>query len=96
MLIASDIHDLNERLRKSAVRWEQISLPFPDLAERAAFVRRLVEVPDNEVQLAAGVTYEDIARLTTGLRYIDLEDIVLRASFHHQDLSRDLVNARKD
>jgi transitional endoplasmic reticulum ATPase len=96
VLIASDIHDLNERLRKSAVRWEQIQLPFPDLAERSAFVRRVVEVQENEVKLAPGVTYDDIARLTTGLRYIDLEDIVLRASFHHQDLSRDLVKARKD
>lgn len=96
VLIASDIHDLNERLRKSAVRWEQIQLPFPDLAERAAFVRRVVEIQENEVKLATGVSYEDIGRLTTGLRYIDLEDIVLRASFHRQDLSRGLVKTRKD
>src|SRR6266487_2752898 len=97
ILIASDVHDLNERLRKSSVRWEQIPLPFTDLSERTTFVQRLMgDQQENEVKLAAGLTFEEIARLTTGLRYIDLEDIVLRASFHQQDLSRDLVKQRKD
>ena len=39
---------------------------------------------------------EDLARLTTGLRFIDLEDISLRASFHHQPISRTMVKQRKD
>jgi len=96
VMIASDLHDLNERLRKSGARWEQIDVPFPSFEERAAFAKTLIENPENEVRLADGITYEDIARLTTGLRYIDLEDIVLRASFQQQPVSRPLVKARKD
>src|SRR6266536_4500758 len=94
ILIASDIHDLNERLRKSGARWEQVHIPFPTFEERRDFVRHLIT--SDGVKLADGLSYEDIARLTTGLRYIDLEDIVLRASFHEQDVTRELVKARKD
>ena len=96
VMIASDLHDLNERLRKSGARWEQIDVPFPSFEERAAFAKTLIENPENEVRLADGITYDDVARLTTGLRYIDLEDIVLRASFQQQPVSRPLVKARKD
>jgi SpoVK/Ycf46/Vps4 family AAA+-type ATPase len=96
IIIASDLHDLNERLRKSGARWEQVYIPFPSFEERASFARTLIEDPENHVSLAEGVTYEDIARLTTGLRYIDLEDIMLRASFNEQAISRELVKQRKD
>jgi transitional endoplasmic reticulum ATPase len=96
VMIASDLHDLNEHLRKSGARWEQVHIPFPSFEERARFVRMLIENPENQVSLADGMAYEDVARLTTGLRYIDLEDIVLRASFHQQAISRDLVKQRKD
>ena len=97
ILIANELHDLNERLRKSAARWEQVNIPFPTFEERACFLRRLLEEDQaSEVKLAEGISYEEMARLTTGLRYIDLEDIVLRASFHSQDITRELVKARKD
>jgi SpoVK/Ycf46/Vps4 family AAA+-type ATPase len=98
VLIASDLHDVNERLRKSGARWEQIALPFPSFDERVGFLRQLLSEQSQEppVHLAEGTSYEELARLTTGLRFIDLEDIVLRASFHGQDLSRVLVKQRKD
>lgn len=96
ILITNELHDLNERLRKSAARWEQVTLPFPTFEERVRFLHSLIEDDQSAVTLAEGLTYEDIARLTTGLRYIDLEDIVLRASFHQQDITRNLVKARKD
>lgn len=94
ILIVNELHDLNERLRKSGVRWEHIHIPFPTFEERRDFVRQLIEA--DGVKLADGLSYEDIAHLTTGLRYIDLEDIVLRASFHQQDITRELVKQRKD
>ena len=96
VMIASDLHDLNERLRKSGARWEQIEIPFPSFEERATFAKTLIENPENDVHLADGITFDDVARLTTGLRYIDIEDIVLRASFQQQPVSRPLVKARKD
>jgi len=94
-MIAAELTELNERLRRSGVRWEQIEIPFPSQAERVAFVQQLVrDTPD--VAMAEGYTYDDFARMTTGLRFIDLEDIVLRASFHQEPVSRALVKHRKD
>ncbi len=94
ILIANELHDLNERLRKSAARWEQVHLPFPTFEERRDFVRSLLA--SDSVMLADGLSVEEVARLTTGLRFIDLEDIVLRASFHHADITRSRVKQRKD
>ena len=94
ILIANDLHDLNERLRKSAVRYEQIEIPLPTFEERRDFARSLIE--SDSVKMASSFTYEDMARMTTGLRFIDIEDIVLRASFHQTDVSRHLTRARKD
>jgi transitional endoplasmic reticulum ATPase len=97
ILVCNELHDLNERLRKSGVRWEQVTIPFPTFEERRDFLRSLLEEDQaQEVKLAPGVSYEDVARMTTGLRSIDLEDIVLRASFHGQDITRALVKQRKD
>jgi transitional endoplasmic reticulum ATPase len=96
IMITSDLHDMHERLRRSGARWEQIEIPFPSFEERTAFIRSQLEDPENDVRLADGVSYEDVARLTTGLRYIDLEDIVLRASYQQLPISVPLVKARKD
>jgi transitional endoplasmic reticulum ATPase len=51
---------------------------------------------DPEMCLAEGLTAQEMARLCTGLRYIDLEDILLRASFQHQAVDRALIKQRKD
>jgi len=94
ILITNDLRDVNERLRKSAARWEQVYIPFPTFDERKDFAHKVVE--SNEVKLAADFTYDESARMTTGLRLIDVEDIVLRACFHETDVTRSLVKARKD
>ncbi len=94
-LLAAELNELNERLRRSGVRWEQIEIPFPETRERIAFIRQLVS-ENAEVSMAEGYSDADFARMTTGLRFIDLEDIVLRASFHQEPVSRSLVKSRKD
>ena len=95
VLIANELHDLNERLRRSSARWEHIEVPFPTLEERAAFIDSLV-AGDPEMRLAEGLSAQEMARLCTGLRYIDLEDILLRASFQQQAVDRALIKQRKD
>ena len=95
VLIANELHDLNERLRRSSARWEHIEVPFPDLSERRAFIESLV-AGDTDMRLAESLTAQEMARLTTGLRYIDLEDILLRASFQGQPVDRALIKQRKD
>jgi transitional endoplasmic reticulum ATPase len=97
VMVATDIGDVNERLRRSGARWEQIEIPFPTFAERVSFARFLVEQSSEiEVSIAPDFAYEDFARLTTGLRFIDIEDVVLRASFEGVPISRTVVKARKD
>jgi SpoVK/Ycf46/Vps4 family AAA+-type ATPase len=95
VLIAGDLHDLNERLRRSSARWEHIEVPFPDLSERQAFIESLL-ASDTDMRLAENLSAQEMARLTTGLRYIDLEDILLRASFQQQAVDRALIKQRKD
>lgn len=94
--ITNDLHDVNERLRKPSARLEPIQIPFPTLEERASFVKRLLADTNLQVKLAPDTEMLAIARLTTGLRYIDLEDVVLRANFQGQPLSLALVKERKD
>lgn len=96
VLIASALHDVNERLRRSGARWEQLEIPFPHLEERRVFVEALIGDPENQVAFSADFSTEEFARLTTGLRYIDIEDIVLRASYSGQPVTAALVKARKD
>ncbi len=95
ILIANELHDLNERLRRSSARWEHIEVPFPVLEERQAFIESLL-ASDPDMRLAESLTAQEMARLTTGLRYIDLEDILLRASFQRQAVDRALIKQRKD
>ncbi len=95
VMIASEPHDLNERLHRKSSGWEHIEIPFPVLEERAAFIQSLV-VGDPEMRLADGLTAQEMARLCTGLRYMDLEDILLRASYQHQAVDRALIKQRKD
>lgn len=101
-MIVNDPALLNEQLRKSGARWEQIEIPFPSYDERLDFIRFLVENQDDEqaeyyrVALSEGTSYEALARLTTGLRLVDIHDIFLRATFLKQPLSQELAKARKD
>jgi SpoVK/Ycf46/Vps4 family AAA+-type ATPase len=95
VMIASEPHDLNERLHRKSAGWEHIEVPFPTLEERAAFIQSLV-AGDENMRLAEGLTAQEMARLCTGLHYIDLEDILLRASYQHQAVDRALIKQRKD
>lgn len=95
VMIASEPYDLNEHLHRKSSGWEHIEIPFPVLEERAAFIQSLV-AGDPEMRLADGLTAQEMARLCTGLRYMDLEDILLRASYQHQAVDRALIKQRKD
>lgn len=95
VLIVNELSDMNERLRRSSARWEHIEIPFPTVEERAAFIQSLLD-GDEEMRLADSLSTMEMARLCTGLRYIDLEDILLRASFQGQAVDQRLIKRRKD
>jgi transitional endoplasmic reticulum ATPase len=95
VLIVNELSDMNERLRRSSARWEHIEIPFPTVEERAAFIQSLLD-GDEGMRLADSLSVMEMARLCTGLRYIDLEDILLRASFQNQPVDQRLIKHRKD
>jgi transitional endoplasmic reticulum ATPase len=95
VLIVNELSDMNERLRRSSARWEHIEIPFPTVEERAAFIQSLLD-GDEGMRLANSLSVMEMARLCTGLRYIDLEDILLRASFQNQPVDQRLIKHRKD
>src|SRR5260370_17445558 len=78
VMIASEPHDLNERLHRKSSGWEHIEIPFPVLGDRAAFIQSLVP-GDPEMRLAEGLSAEEMARLSTCLRSINFIAILLRA-----------------
>jgi len=97
IMIAAETQNLNEKLRKSGSRWEQIEIPFPTPNGRARFAKKLLESPENGYSsLADGFSYDDLARITNGLRLIDIEDLALRATFKELPITRELANDVKN
>lgn len=94
ILITNELHDINVRLQRASARWEQIRLPFPSLEERADFLR--FALAETDVKLATDTTIDELARKTTGMRCLDLEDIVYRAKLLGEPLTPALVKLRKD
>jgi transitional endoplasmic reticulum ATPase len=95
IMITNDLNGLSEPLLKSGARFEQIEVPYPTAEEREAYFQRIVSQQKN-VRLADGVTFAELARLTTGMRFIDIKDICLQAAFDRVLLSSEVVKARKD
>jgi transitional endoplasmic reticulum ATPase len=95
IMITSDLNGLSEPLLKSGARFEQIEVPYPTAEEREAYFQRIVSQQRN-IRLADGVTFAELARLTTGMRFLDIKDICLQAAFDRVPLSSEVVKARKD
>lgn len=96
VLITSVLHEVNEHIRRSGARWEQLEIPLPNLEERRDFAQALLADEEIKITLGDGYSIEELARMTTGLRYIDIEDIILRANYHQQNVTAALVKSRKD
>ena len=104
MILVAEENELHERLRRSSAHWEPIHIPLPSLEERAAYIEmRLAEEAEQAkaagvavATLAEGFSVQEMARLTTGLRLRDCEDIILRAGFLEVPIDRALVKERKD
>jgi transitional endoplasmic reticulum ATPase len=97
IMCADELSGIDERLCRSSARWEQIELPYPSPQQREEFARMQIGEPGSgeEVELSEGLTHRDVAHLTTGLRLIDIHDIVLRARAESRPISPDLILMRK-
>lgn len=88
-LVTSDVGGLHETIRSAASRFEQIAIPYPDLAARKAFVEG---IDWNGTQMA--IDLDAFARLTAALNLVQIEDIAIKA-VHSGALQRETVLARK-
>jgi transitional endoplasmic reticulum ATPase len=97
IMLVDELSGIDERLCRSSARWEQVEIPYPSPEQREAFARMHVGEPGSgqEVELAQGLTHRDLAHLTTGLRLIDIHDIILRARAEGLVVSPELILARK-
>lgn len=83
---------IHAELRRASARWEQIVIPLPDEQERLETLRQLL--PLHGVALADDLELADLARSTSILTRLQLEDVVLRAV--NQPLTRALALQRKN
>lgn len=97
IMCVDELSGIDERLCRSSARWEQIEIPYPSTEQREAFARMHVGEPGSgwEVELVEGLTHRDLAHLTTGLRLIDIHDIIIRARNEGKPVSPELILARK-
>lgn len=89
-LVTTDIGGLHETVRAAASRYEQVAIPYPDLAARVAFIGGIKWEKTKMV-----VSRNEFARLTAGLNLQQIEDIAIKA-IHAGALERVAVLERKN
>lgn len=103
-MCVEELKALDDRLRRSSARWEQIAIPYPDQEQRAAFIQEVIRLSGEEVQrdsslapirLTTGFSAQDFARATAGLPYSGLHDIALRARLKDIPIDRALTGERR-
>ena len=104
LMCVDDVQEMDPRLRRSSARWEQVQIPYPNVEQRAAFIREIIRESEEEahkdddavpIRLADGFTDRDFARATAGLPYAGLHDIALRARLRGVPIDRALVAERR-
>jgi SpoVK/Ycf46/Vps4 family AAA+-type ATPase len=92
-LITENLADIHPALRSASSRIEAIQVPLPDTSSREKYITGLCKKYP-EVTLE-GLTVQQMARLTAGLKRLHLEDIFLRAEVENLPVTPDLVKERK-
>lgn len=90
ILVAANLGDLHDSIRAANSKWEAIAIPLPAIDERRTFVERWMQT--NKIN---GMTEAEIARMTAGLGYVHVEDILLRAKAQGK-LTPALIKDRKE
>jgi transitional endoplasmic reticulum ATPase len=99
VLLISHENQLNELLMRNGSGYRVIPVDLPDETEREAFIRFLLHLRsrgrDEFGALGDGLTPDELARITGGLRYRDLEELFRLAAARGTPLSRGMVRDRK-
>ena len=104
LMCVDELQEMDDRLRRSSARWEQIEVPYPNVEQRCDFIKEIIRVSEMEsredstlspIQLAEGFTEQDFARAAAGLPYTGLHDIALRARLKGIPIDPILVGERR-
>lgn len=98
ILLAFEGH-INEALRSDGSGYKVIEVDLPNEDDRLRFCRLLLDRPGQGrqefAQLEEGLSPESLARLTSGLRYTDLEDLFRSASVTESRVGKKIVRESK-
>lgn len=91
ILIAENLADVNTRIRENS-RLATIAIPYPDEAERLAFIRYVRAANPG---LKMEMTDEQLAQLTSGLNRVHLNALLRSALLDPQGLTLEAVRRKK-
>lgn len=86
----NQVHDL---LIRSGSGYKVLQIPLPDFQQRLAFTQFLLE--EGFGQLADDLSPEEFARITGGLRLVDIDELMTLSTSLRQPVNREMVRERK-
>lgn len=75
VLVAADRQQIHEDVVAADTHYRALRIPYPQLAQRLAFLNKLLSNPQAPVPVAEGVSAKDLAILSSGLNLQALQDL---------------------
>lgn len=102
-LVAPDLASVHPTIREADAKWEPVAIPIPNQVQRESFITFFCAEPedpeDQERTRGERITWEvqptEVARLSSGLSLVGVDDIMLRA-WSRGRMTREFVRERKE
>lgn len=100
VVLISHENQVHGLLTGAGTGYRVVQVGLPDEADRRQFITRLLELRTNQNvarlgTVAPGFTEEELARVTSGLRLRDIEDLFRLAGARGEALTREMVRRKK-
>ena len=88
---------ISELLLRSGVGYKLLNLTLPNVEEREAYLQHLSTEPEigEGLHAAEGLPVSELARLTSGLPLVEIEELALAAALRRAPLDRESIRERK-
>lgn len=94
-LVTESLDQVNDNLKTAGNKYSIVEVPYPNQAERQAFVEWYLEAKSQELAgVSIELTTQELANMTAGLNRVHIEDIFLVAMIAGQ-LTAQMVKSRK-
>ena len=80
IIIAESLNDVNPMFKSSNIKSMQIDIPLPDANARMKFIELCIEQKNKRGGFYSKITLGELVRLTAGLTFMSIEDIILQSS----------------